>query len=85
MTITEFLQARITEQEIRCRALLEAELMPVAVRQSVSLALAACEAKRRIVEVHEGYFPDGQDPSWELLSLASAYSRHPDWNCKWAP
>jgi hypothetical protein len=82
--ISEFLQARITEQEIRCRTLLEtAELSP-AVRRALSVALVDCQAKRRIIEVQVGYFPDDEaEPSWELMALAYTYSDHPDWRTEW--
>ena len=85
VTLTEFLLARTTEQEIRCRTLLEtAELVP-AVRRALSVALADCQAKRRIIEIQSRPFPGEDVPSWELLALAYTYSDHPDWNPEWAP
>jgi hypothetical protein len=85
VTLIEFLLARITEQEIRCRTLLDtAELAP-AVRRALTVALADCQAKRRIVEMQSFHFPGEDEPSWELLALAYTYSDHPDWRAEWMP
>jgi hypothetical protein len=85
VTLIEFLQARITEQEIRCRTLLEtAELSP-AVRSALGVALRDCEAKRQIIEVQTiGFVSDGET-SWELMALAYVYADHPDWRGEWRP
>lgn len=84
VTICEFLEARITEQEIRCRTLLEtAELSP-AVRRALTVALRDCLAKRRIVEIQEIALV-GDEASWELMALAYTYADHPDWLTEWTP
>lgn len=85
VSLTELMQARITEQEIRCRTLLEtAELSP-AVRRALSVALADCEAMRRIIEVQELALVDEPVATWELMALAFTYSDHPDCRRAWAP
>jgi hypothetical protein len=85
VTLTEFLEARITEQEIRCRTLLETRELAPAVRKALSVALADCQAKRRIIEVQFSYSPNEEEPSWELMALAQTYSDHPDWRTEWTP
>jgi hypothetical protein len=90
MTLTEFLLARITEDEARA---------PVPSwtsddggcldcgGQSESRVLAECEAKRRIVEWHRM----GNDDGYvcrnilcpHLAALASVYAEHPDFDPAW--
>ncbi|KRF22914.1 DUF6221 family protein [Phycicoccus sp. Soil802] len=84
MRLVDFLNARITEQEIRCRTLLEtAELSPD-VRRAVCVALADCTAKRRVIEMQE-ILLGGEEATWELMALAYTYADHPDWRTEWAP
>ena len=85
MTLAEFLQARITEQEIRCRTLLETADVSRPVRKALTVALADCAAKRRIMDVQTGYPGDDFEPNWELMALAFAYADHPEWRQEWAP
>jgi hypothetical protein len=86
VTLTEFLLARITEQEIRCRTLLETQQLTPAVHKALSVALRDCKAKRRIIDVQTGLIPDDVDQfNWELMALADVYSDHPDWREEWAP
>lgn len=51
VTLTESLLARITEQEIRCRTLLETQQLTPAVHTALSGAVRDCKAKGRIVDV----------------------------------
>ena len=85
VTLTEFLNARITEQEIRCRTLLETQELPPAVRRALDIALRDCRAKRQIIEVQTIAVADDEDLSWELMALAYVYCDHPDWQKEWQP
>ena len=85
MTLVDFLNARITEQEIRCRTLLETAQLSPPVRKALSVALADCLAKRRIVEMQAGFTAYEDEPSWELLALAYTYCDHAEWRTEWAP
>ncbi|WP_270889993.1 DUF6221 family protein [Pedococcus sp. 5OH_020] len=84
MTLTEFLEARITEQEIRCRTILDTEDVSPWVRRSLQVALADCRAKRRIIEVQTG-LGDDDEPSWELMALAEVWADHPHYRQDWRP
>lgn len=97
MTITEFLEARIAEDE----AVLEA--VPVAAQQSDDFdfggtddylrftmgygrAVAECEAKRAIIKAFDPQSPDldpyvGRDV---MAMLATVYQDHPDCRQEWA-
>lgn len=83
--LVEFLRARITEQEIRCRTLLDTATLSPAVRRALVVALRDCQAKHRIIEIQEIALVDDEDTSWELMALADVYSNHPDWREEWAP
>ena len=85
MTLTEFLLARITEQEIRCRTLLETQELSPAVHKALTVALRDCKAKRQIVDIQTLALADDEDLVWELMALAYVYSDHPDWREEWAP
>ena len=85
MTLTEFLNARVTEQEIRCRTLLETLTLSPAVRGALGIALRDCRAKRQIIEVQTFDVADDEDLSWELMALAYVYCDHPDWRKEWHP
>ena len=80
-SLVEFLNARITEQEIRCRTLLDTHgSLPTTVRRALRVALADCTAKRQIIEVQApADLPGDEDVSWELMALAFVHSDHPDW------
>lgn len=84
VTISEFLEARITEQEIRCRTLLETKDLSPAVRRALTVALRDCLAKRRIVEIQQIALM-GDETTWELMALAYTYADHPDWLAEWTP
>lgn len=87
MNLLDFLRARITEQEIRCRTLLDTADLSPAARRALTVALNDCDAKRRIIEVQAGWFSDDEEEvlSWELMALAYTYSDHPEWRAEWAP
>jgi hypothetical protein len=96
-TLTEFLLARIAEDEAGYRA--EAEGIPWLTVNGRSLwahLLAECEAKRRIVEKYERALdsrrehPDDLATAGALLALhgvvgilASTYADHPDYREEW--
>ena len=96
MTITEFLLARIAEDEEAVRD----ATPPFADRTFYShfgsgaddwgvyyfnvppsRVLAECEAKRRIVEVYQ---QGDVRPVLVLRAIASVYADHPDYNPEWA-
>lgn len=88
MTLTEFLLARITEDE---RSVGRAEIRigdPVACLPT--RVLAECEAKRRIVDAseHHARYDDGalgDHCRANLALLAAVYSDHPDYRESWKP
>jgi len=63
MTLTEFLLARIAEDEYRAKSLAHAPSMPqgMSVRKHFRLNVAECEAKRRIVTL------------WQTAALTEAH------------
>jgi hypothetical protein len=80
MNLTEFLLARIAEDE--------------GSPPTCSRVLADCEAKRRIVERHRskpdtgGWYCAGCGDDWpceDLRDLASVYADHPDYDEAWRP
>ena len=92
MTLTEFLLARIAEDERHARKLAETDQRPVlALAVTVNhpqRILAECEAKRRIVE----WATDGDhsrvlpfDERFVLATLALPYADHPDYDEGWKP
>jgi len=108
MTIVEFLLARIAEDEAVARevnpdawdydvtANREAWADEDRVSVGVGRVLADCEAKRRIVETHDGTVAgqpnthpcDGTSGVYEcdtLRALASVYADHPDYDEAWRP
>lgn len=84
LTITEFLLARIAEDEA----------------WADSRNAAECTAKRKIVELHRGWsddvrgwccdlcFQSDADPAFSpcgtVAALAAIYSDHPDYRAEWA-
>lgn len=114
MTLTEFLLARIAEDEAVARAYEDGDNWPnpyIGDGDSSDLAWvdrftagrvrAECEAKRRIVELHEGahecstYDTEGEidNCTWVLATdmcstlrlLALPYADHPDYDEAWRP
>jgi len=97
MTITEFLEARIAEDEAAARA--DSDEMA---RSSVSIqfdcdtqvrfnparVLAECEAKRAVIgwwiEGLIGYVRVDDELTCPLLPLAAVYKDHPDYQQEWA-
>lgn len=80
-----FLRARITEQEIQYRTLLDTAILSPPVRRALTTALRDCRAKHQIIGIQEITLLDDEDTSWELMALADVYSSHPDWREEWAP
>lgn len=94
MTITEFLEARISQDEDHARKLAETDRRPV-----LSLAntinhpqrlLAECAAKRAIIGLHSPTDPcDAHDEQLNTVScdtlrtLAAIYADHPDYKTEW--
>jgi hypothetical protein len=95
-SITEFLEARIAEDEARARYVEEYGDTGGLFRPA--RVLAECAAKRAIVEMHETYAAAitesvgiawvgarcGQEVTGDALkSLASVYADHPDFSTEW--
>jgi len=88
MTITEFLEARIAEDEAEAKWV-EAEgdhgSSPV---QHPSRVLAECAAKRAMVDLYRngvmGEIFDGEKWTNPLAPLAAAYKDHADYREDWA-
>lgn len=81
MTITEFLLARIAEDEELPRVTIGG-----ARRAGKTLALrqlAECEAKRAIVEYFRHAWPESP-PHYVHRTLAAVYADHPDYDRSWA-
>lgn len=91
MTLTEFLLARVAEDEVRSRVLRPGYPSPARM-------LAECEAKRQIVELateQQKYDEERAagwdapyDPAWSyggrtLAALALPYADHPDFRDEW--
>lgn len=94
MTITEFLEARISEDQARAEAELGAEWYTEDAwpDECSRRMLAECAAKRAILaECRPGTLDDldsGEDdqpaPMWVARALASVYKDHPDYQQEWA-
>jgi len=96
MTLSEFLLARIAEDEAAAR---ECMGVPVHVLHGASrgvaeflgfgptFILAECEARRRIVEryAHVLERGDSGDARWVLPLLALPYAGRPDYQQEWKP
>ena len=101
MTLTEFLLARIAEDEREATACLDQYMRGDGGTKSRWVRqLAECEAKRRIVERHRGFgfdeewAPEGycgecegtlSSPCATLRLLALPYADHPDYREEWRP
>jgi hypothetical protein len=94
MTITEFLTARLDEDEAAARENVEYEdnVWETAGWLPPSRVLAEVEAKRRIVEEADRYSPEleyGDNGEWAfevtLRLLALPYADHPDYDEAWRP
>jgi hypothetical protein len=96
MTLTEFLLARIAEDERVARE--EDFSGPIADEWpwDISRALAECETKRRIVESLGSHlrnaerYPDAYPgmvalADWHVRVLATVYADHPDYREDWRP
>lgn len=101
VTLTEFLLARIAEDEKWARQRRDEDFVKHRVGRRPHLApddaervLRQCAAGRRIVELHSGdedpndcppwgRHPDGSEPCWTLIALASVYADHPDYRGEW--
>lgn len=92
MTITEFLLARIVEDEATLkrwsRGVLDPEISEIEKRWQPERVLAECKAKRELVLWLDDD-PLCHDGGWAyvdhvLQSLASVYSDHPDYRKEWA-
>ena len=95
-TLTEFLLARIAEDEAaarECKEWSDCFACPTHERFDTKRVLAECEAKRRIVERHSGtHMPIGTAPfgyqsatSDVLRDLAAVYADHSDYREEWKP
>ena len=100
MTLTEFLLARIAEDEAEMAAAIESRYPSGrwTILRNPSRLAAECEAKRRIVEEHRGgKWPNPPDPCDAhdasfvstpcdtLRYLAAVYADHPDYDEAWRP
>lgn len=101
MTLTEFLLARIADQEAAARVDRAVDADPLVTRYATQ-ALAECEAKRRIVEDltahleadHAAMESPVASASWHAKAtalksvaylLALSYADHPDYDEAWRP
>lgn len=90
-TLTDFLLARITEDEEQAREFVQYEddVYETAGWLRPTRVLAECEAKRRIVglKICMACDIEGQDCTHQddtLALLAGVYSDHPDYDPSWA-
>jgi hypothetical protein len=86
MTLTEFLLARIAEDEAEMAEAVRLRHPGLTIRRSPSRFEAECEAKRRILETCETYEYEvtnayGYDDV--LRALAAVYADHPDYDEAW--
>jgi hypothetical protein len=88
-TLTDFLLARIAEDEAHCRMVLSRSGPWDAPPISPERVLAECEAKRRIVQGVGVYGGRGSDEAMYhevvLSFLALPYADHPDYREEWRP
>ncbi len=85
MTITEFLEARVSEDEFDASRELLWGTTPTLSRMNARV-LAECAAKRALVAMHEGcddvsYGDASTCP--EIRTLAAVYADHPDYRQEW--
>lgn len=93
-TITEFLEARIAEDEQQagiCRELGWSPAKKYGVTAvSPARVLAECAAKRAIIAAHKNQEDNDDDSAWIVASevllraLAAVYASHPDYRQEWA-
>ena len=89
MNITEFLLARIAEDELRARSLLANTQEGYDINEYAERMIAECAAKRAIIA---GIIPERDpqtgnpdyDPLWVIRELAAVYASHPDYQEAWA-
>jgi hypothetical protein len=88
LTLTEFLLARIAEDEAVARATID-ELAFLGPPRTRGRAIADCEAKKRIVERFARHSQSGTSRECRrcdtLRDLASVYADHPDYRAEWKP
>ena len=92
-SLTEFLSARLDEDEADARAVLDADdaYMPpdiIASPRRILVVdpvrvLADVEAKRAIIEWHDGEHICDNEPCAVFRGLASVYHDHPDFDPGW--
>lgn len=101
LTITDFLWARIAEDEERARKALwldgyfaaselsrEWRYVHLSYGIDGQRALAECKAKREVVDECERSIlndKDSRTAEWIAAQLATVYASHPDYNPAWAP
>ena len=93
MTLTEFLLARIAEDERRAKVVLDVGIHPTLVIDPVAQkwlkdfgpgrVLRECEAKRRIVFISQGWLTRQRQTTDMLCILATVYADHPDYDEAW--
>lgn len=90
MTITEFLEARIAEDEARAKYV--SEYGDTGGLFTPTRVLAECAAKRAIIAEHAPVDPcDAHDAMFSTITcdtiraLAAVYADHPDYQQEWAP
>ena len=89
MTLTEFLLARIAEDEEEARQAFayrgSGTMYPKGHACDPGRVLADCEARRRIVEKVEANTGVTVEDDWPLNFLALPYADHPDYRQEWKP
>jgi hypothetical protein len=89
MELSEFLLARIAEDERRVQQLIQ---VMGSTTQATDRLLAECQAKRQLLDWHRQYNLDESDhphgredqcPAWRLLAMP--YDDHPAYDEAWRP
>lgn len=90
-TLSEFLLARVTEDEADAMSGWRWKSLPAGEYERLQArVLSECEAKRRIVEAATWEMKDGSRVAYELDEdtlrlLALPYADHPDYRDEWRP
>lgn len=94
LTITEFLEARIAEDEAAAERCASVIVVPAAVASTMIdpvRMLAECAAKRAILAEHSPVDPcDAHDADYRTITcdticaIAGVYKDHPDYRQEWA-
>lgn len=91
VTLTEFLLARVKDDERDARSFLAPDLAPV---ESLPMftamgrrLLADCEVKRSVIADEPARIAPDRHSQWErtLRTFATIYSGHPDYDQTWRP